>query len=721
MRRARTTLGRPASRRTRRLVAGATALCAVALSVLPATPAAAAPPGWAVTSSTTPAITNVDDVACPSASICYAAGTTQGGVSVIRATANGGATWHQAIALPPTILLSGISCVSTTTCVGVSFLGSTFVTTSDGWSTISQVNAGSDVVLSAVECAPTGLCAASGSTVLGEDLLLTSSNAGATWKTHTVPGDFGAELNFGFELNSVSCATARICLVTGEYLARVNKRLVATPAFFRTGTGGATWHRIDLPSFIGALGSVACPSASRCYATAETTDDGVVVTSTNAGATWRVGLRWLNFGPTALSCPTAEDCVVAASGAGQAIDVAKTTNGGTGWARHTVSSSVGFPGGGLSCATTTACLAGVNFRSSPAYLEASVNGGTSWSVEDSPTWAPIPRSISCPVADTCEAVGNQIGVGLTSTGFAERTTNNGTTWTAQSLPGGLDAAFFVTCPSTTTCYAIGEEASNGDEVIIGTTNSGTTWSQQATPSSTTAYVSIACPSTTQCVATGYSSGPTIVRTTNGGTTWTTESLPAAPSGVQYAIDAVTCTSTSDCIASGAAQFNSGFSEVATFFSSSDGGVTWTALSLAGEGQFDSTDLPGVITCTSATTCISVSSSPSGIGILSGTGSVSVFETTNSGATWTEEHTIGAAITQIGDVSCASGGFCQMVGEDSAAGTSYALASSDGGITWSSSKMPATWLFSEDISCQSATDCVSLGATTSGGLGVATFS
>ncbi|MDA8342693.1 MAG: sialidase family protein, partial [Actinomycetota bacterium] len=222
------------------------------------------------------------------------------------------------------------------------------------------------------------------------------------------------------------------------------------------------------------------------------------------------------------------------------------------------------------------------------------------------------RVVSCLVATVLGTAGVVAGGGgpaaatAAQPGTATGRTASWTDWSVGSqLPpptGGLDA---VSCPTTTDCVAVGANA-NGGGSILTTTDGGATWSDRVAPTvtfdingvqfSSRGYVldGVSCSSTQACVAVGTVStrvsffdvvdvSAAILTSTDGGVTWTSQSVP---NGVTQ-LAAVSCPSTTSCVAVGSA-----------ILTSTDGGVTWTSQSVPS----GVTQLAGAA-CPSTTSCV----------------------------------------------------------------------------------------------------------------------
>jgi photosystem II stability/assembly factor-like uncharacterized protein len=597
------------------------------------------------------------------------------------------------------------------------------VVTTNGWSTWKVYQVPDQLTLFDVSCDPGGFCGASAMDSNPQPWFLSSTDGGAHWTVHDVPLDADGSFSDYAVTAPLACAHSHDCVLVGQTsVTRAGGRLVWYTALFRTLDGGRTWTDHKLPPSVTNLNDVACPSSARCYATGSTASDGLIFDSATGGATWKLVLRWSTIRSIdSITCPSPVVCEAVGSGAAPGtVDAVRTTTGGASWSRHAVASGGTFAfteALGIACRTLDACLIAGAFPG--GVLETTGNGGVSWSPADVPAAVTTLGELSCPASGVCEATA-YAGPPRLGTYSMERTTNDGASWQVQSLPTGIGELLSLTCPTVTTCLAVDFDGVGSLTKILTTTDSGASWTETSPPSGVF-FPEVTCATATACIMSGFSSGDDApYYTTDGGTTWHRGSLPTVPGTDFYDFGRVSCVSATTCFASGDLELN-GSGAVATFFKTTDGGAVWSAVSVQGSGQSDSSDLPGSISCTSATTCVSVGLNyPPDSFTYSGPGQVSVFVSTNGGTTWTEEFSIGAVIGSASNVSCSVGGFCEMVGTDVAGGVAYSFASLDGGVTWTAAAMPVGWLQSDSLSCPAANACMSTGSLTNGGTGVATL-
>lgn len=231
----------------------------------------------------------------------------------------------------------------------------------------------------------------------------------------------------------------------------------------------------------------------------------------------------------------------------------------------------------LACLSPSVCIA-VGDNENTSYVENALSegwNGTSWTLiptpAPSPTAGNILNDVSCATTASCTAVGFQFSAPQVESPLIEHW--DGTEWTLQSpaLPPGSVQNYLaaVACPTSTDCEAVGNSsatmgyyAQQGDTTLAEAWN-GAAWSLQAIPTPSGATPSsvqlpgLACTSSTFCMAIGtYWSGTPITYTSFSelwnGTGWSLQPTAVPPSGTEYELDAVSCTTSTSCMAVGAA-------------------------------------------------------------------------------------------------------------------------------------------------------------------------
>lgn len=708
----------------RRRLLGPAALAGALTTLLGALPAAALPPAWAVV-ATTPAITTAyEGLSCPTPTTCFGVGTTFSGVPVVRTTTDGGAHWSTVATLAPSIVLGGISCATSTACAATDTTDATVLVTTDGWSTWSTSRLPIQIQsIDAFACRGSA-CSVVGGDGSGNEYLLTSDSGATHWSSHFIPNDVATFLS---SAQVLGCASLEVCTVAGSRVTSDGQFFATRPALFHTSDGGRRWTRPSVPLGV-AVTSIDCTSATRCYATGTRSPVAELLLSTDGGASWRTSLRWRGAALDAISCTNGSTCVAAGFPAllqapvPTEAAVLRTTTSGRTWTQHAVATAVPIASLELSCGSSSTCVLAGSFEGGA--LEGTADGGTTWSAQDAGTIPPVPEELSCAAAGTCEVLGEELGTGGLAQGYAERTTDDGATWQQQSLPVGVAVlAANLSCPTTTTCFAIGFDELGHKYVLVTTTNSGTTWTASSLPAGLVYVTGMDCPTATDCLAVGFgsTSSTQLEVTTDGGTTWRALSGPSYPDSVSVYFSGVSCSSATSCELAGSANFNDGFSTVATFASTSDFGQSWTTYSIPGQGNFDSGDQPTSVSCGSAAACVATGINyPTLFSFFGAIGAPSsaVFGTEDGGLIWNEEFTLGAQLQEVSPPACVAGGWCTLVAGAPALGASVQATSTDGGATWTSSPMPQGWLASYDLSCPATGRCLSLGFLADGGLGIA---
>ncbi len=167
-----------------------------------------------------------------------------------------------------------------------------------------------------------------------------------------------------------------------------------------------------------------------------------------------------------------------------------------------------------------------------------------------------------------------------------------TTWGIQpspnvTLPGGQIRS--VSCPSATSCTAVGSYlTTSGITGTLSETWDGTSWQKQATPNpagDTTPAVSpallgVSCPVAGFCEAVGsYSDGPTGIMLAEAwdGTSWTIQSVPSPAGSTSAGLSGVSCTSATFCEAVGS--FSTGAGQVP--LAETWNGTSWQVQSVPG--------------------------------------------------------------------------------------------------------------------------------------------
>jgi serine/threonine protein kinase len=370
----------------------------------------------------------------------------------------------------------------------------------------------------------------------------------------------------------------------------------------RAGAGSTTspplaWTAAQAPLPAGAavgkeqsagLVGVACPSVGNCVAVGSYNRPGGTITpliETSSGGGW-VASGHVAGAPidelAGVACPAQDSCVAAGWYLTPTLTspVVATLSGGT-WTATDLPLPQGAAGSSqvqllaIACPAQGECVAiGYAFKNSHerAFIE-TLSGG-SWTA----AWAPLPadaaplptagpflRSVACPAAGSCVAVGTYTERGGNANAALIDTLSGGT-WTAAAAPLPADAGTErhfallsgISCPATGNCVAAGYYTTGGGQRrYLAETLSGGTWTAAAPPlpadargSQMNRYTfldSVACQAVGRCVAVGaYQAGSGGIHgaiDTLSDRTWTAAAAPVPPGAatVQYvAITQVIC-------------------------------------------------------------------------------------------------------------------------------------------------------------------------------------
>ena len=553
-----------AVQRTCRIVGSMAVLVGVAAAivVVPGGVASASSSGSWTTQASYPAPAGgLRSVSCPGTAGCLAVGSNSIGGAAAYSTTDGGSAWETVAApLPPAEYnLAAISCISMSSCqavgegsmstggttggaptgVALFYNGTAWTqeTLPSGVGGLSGVSCVSATSCQAVGGAFTSTGGATGGTLSGVAL----SFNGTAWTQETLPSGIS-------DLTSISCVSATSCQAVGINLSSTG----GAPTGVALSYNGTAWTQETLPSGISDLTSISCVSATSCQA-------GGFGSSGHDVLSWN-GTSWATeslpagiLDVTGISCVSATSC--------QAVGGAFTSSGsssaaivyfnGTAWKAETTPSGIGMLFG-VSCASATSCEAvGSRFTTNNSPGVALSFDGTAWKADTLPSGVSTLFGVSCASATSCQAVGEAFTATSTTTGVA--LSFNGTAWTQETLPSGVSTLFGVSCVSATSCQAVGINLSStgGAPTGVALSYNGTAWTQETLPSGVGGLSGVSCVSATSCQAVGTSStstgSTTGVALSFNGTAWTQETLPSGVSD----LSGVDCASTSACMALGA--------------------------------------------------------------------------------------------------------------------------------------------------------------------------
>lgn len=623
---------------------------------------------------------------------------------------------------------SAISCALPSSCVAVGDLGGlegqgqhALIERFDGtrWKreVAAEPSAASSVTLKAVSCPSTTFCVAVGSWHSSNDLhqQLAEVWTGSGWSIASTPAAPSPALTADFE--GVTCTSPTDCTIVGE-----SEDVFIDANALIEHWDGSTWTRevLATPSSVHSVfpASIACVSATSCKMVGEyqLADNSLAVfAASSSGTTWSVDTvpnppGVINPSLTSVSCTGAPmRCVAVGYGSNGAV--AARWNGSA-WTLLTVPVPAGASSiqlRGVSCAAATDCIA-VGYWSSATAGHALVEryDGTELSLFPAqPASSGALSGVTCRADDSCTVVGD-------ASFHVFVAAWNGVAWVADAHANPITPVFSafngVACASATSCAAVGWSfTAHGDKVLVEHWN-GIAWVQQGidVPQGSSQLNNVACPSIARCVAVGdtaSASGRTtpVAEIWSGGR-WSFEQVPVAASATTKTLRAVTCVSTTDCIAVGATNGSSSGTLIERW-----NGTSWTTEPSPALPGKVSGELFGVV-CTSAASCVASGSyaTPSG--------SHTLVER-SSGAAWSVVATpaVSQPVARLDAVTCTSAVRCIAVGsqESSASGTGEPLTEQWNGANWSvvadPGGLPASSAL-HAVACVSANDCVAVGTS-----------
>ncbi len=375
-------------------------------------------------------VNSLTDVACPTASRCWAVGSTVGtggapNGAVIIASTDGGATWSNQVIPPQVGYLSRIACTSKRDCTAVG--------------QAAQTSSGQAVVI-------------------GTD------DGGATWVLESVPADI-------LDVTAVSCSTDRRCTAIGT--TATGAAALTSPAPL------ASWSQLGaLPAGLSTATAISCTDDSDCWVTAQGAPSGDHVTSqvvvtTDGGSTWATvptpaGLGYLNDVsclagspagsgalPTTTTAPIAPPSTAAPGAAAPPSTVATTTT-----SPSTTTAPVPIVGvAGARCTVVgTTATSLTSARTGHGVVLTSDDGGAVWTSPTVPISSASLAGVSCVAIGQCVAVGSTVTTS-TPAGMIMLTGSDSNSWKDAAVVNSAQSLAAVSCLSLATCVVVGESIS----------------------------------------------------------------------------------------------------------------------------------------------------------------------------------------------------------------------------------------------------------------------
>jgi hypothetical protein len=594
-------------------------------------------------SATGQATVEGDPISCGTTSACYAGsqGTTPSPTL--------GSVWHDLTGYHPPFQwgFRGASCPGASTC----YLSSTGS---------SGLNSGDNVV---------DVVTQSGATVV-QSGVATRSQSLAT----VIP---------------IGCASETTCEVF------VNQS--GTSAQF-TANSGTSWATQTLPSQVGSIAAVSCPSLGTCLAIGPSSSSGTAVigfagaappavggvaqpagpaaggqTVTVFGSGFAAGVT-VDFGTKAATSVKvlSANALTATVPAGTVGSVAVTVHGAGGASAADADSTYTYLSGAPTVSALTPSSAAaygnaqITVQGAGVGFATAVRFGTTSALWWRPTSSTSLVAIAPPGSGTVDVrvtnpAGTSPAVAADRMSYVASSTGSfsvGQTLTSPATPTT------VSCGASTVCFAAGGGG------ILRSSNLGATW----TLSTSRQAGAISCASATTCLA-AVAGG--VVTTTNGGTQWIVHSFPAGTTGTGV----VACLPTGLC-----------FVGVGTkFLSTTNGGATWTTHALPA-----TLAQPSSLACPTSTGCVLTATNELG-------------STSDAGAVW-HAAPDPSGTSGLDRVSCGTATTCMAAGYTgniTFSATTYAASTTNGGNSWTALPQVSSFVLG-GIGCTSAKACVIVG-------------
>jgi hypothetical protein len=561
----------------------------------------------------------------------------------------------------PEFEMFGVSCPSESLCVALNYHGDVVTSTdpTGGTGAWTPAHIAADGTLAShISCPTVDLC------------VLVGGDRGAVFTSTDPTGGSAAWISAridGNQLNSVSCASATLCVAVDS-----NGNVVTST----NPTGGASAWTVVNVAASQPITDVSCASGTTtCVAVDEAQH---VITSTNptgGAAAWQLStLPGSQFFNGLVTCPTASLCVIE-----QGDEIITASNPTCGTAAWTVAN---LPSGladirGLTCQSASLCVmvgdAGAGAGGGDTAVSTNPAGGTAaWSVTKSSSVPATLTGVSCPSTSLCVVTPFRPEVFTTSTPAA-----GASSFDVAPLEHAI-ALFGGSCaPGGSLCLAVDSRGNVLHTTDLARGLAFPTITLTSVNVTGTALYGVACPSASLCVAVDYTGNVlTSANPTGDRSAWTKASVDGT-----VPINAIACPSASLCVAV-----------------DDDGNVLTSENPVGGSGAWHVTNVDGAtpigsVACASVSLCVAVDDAGDVI--------VSTDPTGGAGA-WSSARVDGANV--LNGIACPTTTLCVAV--DDAGNVVASTSPAGGGAAWSIAAVdPGNPL--NAVSCSSASQCVAV--------------
>ena len=482
------------------------------------------PPSWQSDTGIPSAADIVNVITCPSTSVCYAGGygTSSNGTNTVSifslsstGTSSSPPSWQSDTGIPSTTSqLDAIACLSATACYaggydvssdGIILSLSSPISSPPSWESDTVPSGTSSV--DAIACPPSSaVCYAAAGTILSLSPSVSPSLASRSSISPSWQSDTGIPL--GTSVDAIACPSTSVC-----YAGGLNNNGSATIlSLSSTGTSSSppSWSTDTLPPGTKDVGAIACPSSTVCYAASQNSDGSGTILSLSGGS-WEVDTGIPSgISVNAIACPSVTVCYAGAFNT--ILSLSSTSSSPPSWQSDT-GIPVGTSVSAIACPSSTVCYA------AGGSTILSLSSATKWVADTLPSGTSV-NAIACPSSTVCFAAGYDSSSNA-GTILSLSSASSPPSWTADGLPAGTGSIFHIACPSSTVCYAA------GGSTILSLSNSSTTqWVADTLPSGTSVNA-FACPSSTVC----YAAGGNTILSLSSTTTWAADSVPSGSNSI----------------------------------------------------------------------------------------------------------------------------------------------------------------------------------------------
>jgi hypothetical protein len=248
---------------------------------------------------------------------------------------------------------------------------------------------------------------------------------------------------------------------------------------------------------------------------------GVVITTSDAGATWTSVASPQNaLAVLSVTCASPSDCVAIVSD-GTSTWAAHSADFGQSWQQEGNLPSTFQPENDITCVAGGICLDAGYVPTSNSHgqgaVAVSADGGQTWALAAVPSGIGVLQSTACPSTTVCLAAGTTattVSDVVPAKGELLRSTDGGHTWEQSARTVPVEDVYGMACPSAQQCAMVGTFWFGLPEVGVGSVaqsiDAGSTFRSSPTSYTPITLAAVACPSTSKCIAVG---GHTVAKVT----------------------------------------------------------------------------------------------------------------------------------------------------------------------------------------------------------------